>query len=74
MLTKRTKYLLKLMRGWSSADVARYYNTTESTVHRHTYQLKTPTETKEVKPLFSTEHYMNLCWLKLYINEGIYRR
>ena len=61
MLNRRTKYLLKLMRGWSSADVARYYNVAESTVSKQTYHLPpTPILTKQPSPLFSSKHYSEL--------------
>ena len=71
MLTRRTKYLLKLMRGWSSAEVSRYYGVAESTVSKQTYQLPpTPVLTKQPRPLYSGEHYANLCWLRLLIDEG----
>ena len=62
------------MRGWSAAEVARYYNVSQGTVHRHGYYKTTPPQYPQPKPLYTGRHYMELCWFKLYLNEGINRR
>jgi len=70
VLSNRTKYLLKLTRGWSSVEVSQYYNVSESSIAGHSFTGLTHVPPPVVKPLYSGEHYMNLCWFKLYLDEG----